>query len=125
MIRKMIVSIVFVFSISAFSVFAEPGWIGSGEATSGSNPKIATVKWVKQDITGWTKFKINEFSSGLPADRIWKFDGNTSVGKTWLAILLAAKSGEQQIQFYEIENYAQEGTICFWKVDAITLGENN
>lgn len=110
----------FVLVVMSASSFAEPGWVGRGGITTGSNPKTASVQWVQQDASGWVKFKINEASSTLPADRVYKFDGNSSTGKNTLAILLTAQSSDAPISLYEIENYAGEN---FWKFDNLTAGK--
>jgi hypothetical protein len=124
MLRNLISATVIASGLMIFPALADNTWIGSGSATPSGFPAKATVKWVKQDGSGWAKFTINESSANVPADRVWKFDGNSSVGKNWLAILLAAKSAGQDVQFYEIENYPAEGSSMFWKIDGITLGGN-
>ena len=110
----------FVLVLMSASSFAEQGWVGRGGATTGSNPRAASVQWVQQDASGWVKFKINESSLSLPADRVYKFDGNSTTGKNTLAILLTAQSSDAPISFYEIENFAGEN---FWKVDNLTVGK--
>lgn len=102
------------------SCFAERGWVGHAAGSTGENPKKATVQWVQQDFSGWVKFKINESSSSLPSDRVYKFDGNSPVGKNTLAILLTAKSSDIPISFYEIENYSGES---YWKFDNLIMGQ--
>lgn len=124
MFRNLISATAIASVLMIFPALADNTWIGSGSATLSGYPPKASVKWVKQDASGWAKFKINETSTNVPADRIWKFDGNSSVGKNWLAILLSAKASAQAIQFFEIENYPAEGSNMFWKIDGITLGEN-
>jgi hypothetical protein len=109
------------FAISTSLVAANTGWIGNGTQSATGNPSKATVQWVRQDNSNWTKFKLVENSAGVPNTVIFGFDGSTLAGKNILSILLAAYATKSNIIFFE-SGTNSNGTRSF---DNLSIGNDN